>query len=622
MPNFPINSELIEAPLDGEGKPLSRTSTGQFVQRRLARAINTDLLNQITNNGLNTTPLLEQDIETLINQVGDSDQVQNLLQTLFPQNQGGLPGSTLTPVPTSSGTTDPGGEGDSSDPDLNASITDITKMVGQQLWNYKVTFLNHEQPIYELAPHAIKLLCIEDSVLNWPLQGYIVIDARMEGFERSYADEFLHIRSDGRCEIMIEVWPSTRPEEADLPDDIWRIKFHGVIYDVEDMPHSNMTTKAKKLYFWDKKFQLMQEQTRQWSTATGKRFETEPPPEPIAHATDLERSMLTGEAIASLISDLGYEEYLDLENWDWGAGRICYCSKANWTVWDNIQYILQQHISSGDEKDICVLNWNRGTQKLELVPYWSLFEKAGDDPLEPGELQLEHLFFEGRAMGPGDENEQFSTEPFKAPYLDAPSTRIDIKSAEFNTIWNYQFVQTSGLDSSKAYVSKPVYSHWHRRKQFDCDVKENEIKYVKEEVFTPNYVEYLLGKIPVFVLNKTKTEQYSICPIHSPVSTIDPETDRYIRSVRGKGSTLLEGIYLNQCMVVRLKGSTHRIAGTFVAIDRLNEDSDTDYDYQICGQYFVANVTHLMRHQSYVTDLTLVKVNSYDKLRNTNEDIY
>jgi len=534
-----------------------------------------------------------------------------------------MPGGTTEAVSNDPGTvgsaqSTPAGLSD--DPALNSAVTNTGRLIGQQLWNQRVTLLNHEQPVFELAPHAIKLLTIEDSYLNWPLQGTIIIDARYESFERAFSDNFVHLRSDGRLEILIEIWPSVR--DGELPDDIWKIVFTGSVYDIEDIAHDNVTTKAKKLYFWDKRFQFIQEQTLQWSTATGKRYKSPEVPAPKAHATDEERSMYTGEAIASLFEAAGFEEFIDFDEWEMGACKISYVAKANWSVWDNIQYIMQQQISDDNINDICILDWSRAKEKIQLVPFWKIFELAGDSADAPGELQIEHLFFEARSMELRDEKPR-QTSPWKAPYLSAAASKsIDIKISEYNTILNYQFVQTSGIDSSKGLITKPVYSHWHNRKQFDVDVKENEIKDIKKNYFTPNYVDKLLGKEPVFVLNKTKTEQLAIEPVFSPISTLNPETDRLGRSVFGKGKILYAGIYLNQCMVVRLQGSTHRLAGTFVGIDRLNEDSDTDYDYQVCGQYLVVEVKHIMRQQSYVTDLTLVKINAYDKLKNSNEEIF
>jgi hypothetical protein len=221
------------------------------------------------------------------------------------------------------------------------------------------------------------------------------------------------------------------------------------------------------------------------------------------------------------------------------------------------------------------------------------------------------MFFE---EGMADGNVAIS--PPKAPLDLGSSTEIDIKADTFNKICNYRFSQTSGLDNAKAFLTKPVYSHWHKKKQFDVDVKENEIKTVKEQYFQKNYVEYVLskGKYPVMTMNKTKEDQKSIDPQFSPISTLDPKNDRYVRSLDGRGKILYAGLFLNQSLAIRVVGSTHRLTGSFIGVDRTKTSSDNIYDYQLCGQYLVTNVKHIIQQQKYVNDITMIKVHAYDEL--------
>jgi len=617
---------ISSPPIDGEGKTLTRLPNGSYVPRTRT-GVSPEVLAQLTNSGQDTRALLEaNNLEDLINNSANPEQARAAIENMFP---GGIesgvpsfPGSNLTTqVITTGGQDDGGSQGGGSqgsgDPALNAGITPDSKMLGQQLWNIKVTFYNHMQR-YELAPHTIKLLEIEEDFLSWPTRGSIVVDNRMEGFERSFSDKFYHVRGDARDEIFIDVWPTTKDGDMQ-PEKIWRIKFHGVIYDTEDLPHEDMTTKVKKFYFWDKKFQIMQEKVLEWSTSTGPRrgwFKNpDYPPEPIAHATDEERAMYTGDAIASLLIAAGYEDYISKDDWDPGAGKILFNTKSSMTVQDCLDYVARFHISN-DGYDECSVEWDRGEEKFALIPRWKYYEEAGKN--EPGKLQREHLFFENRSDNTDGAQ---SVSPFKAPYVEDASTEIDIKSADYNTILSYRFSQSAGLDNAKAYITKPVYSHWHKGKQFQVDVKENEIQTVKQ-YFKTHYVEKLLGNdYPVMCLNRTKTEEYAIVPAFSPVSTLDPIEDRIVRGSEGRGKILFGGVYLNQTLAVRLKGSTHRIAGTFIGVDRLTEDSDTNYDYQVCGQYFVTKVKHIIHHQKYVNDVVMVKVHAYDALKNE-EDIY
>lgn len=574
--NSPVNTteSIVTPPKGPDGKSMKLNEAGTAWEPQSNKAPFTDdFINNLTNNGTDT-----------------SDVLRNGFNTIKPLN----PPQVVKPTD-----------------DIPGVFTGDTKLIGQQLWKYKVVLYNHKQRV-ELPTRAVKVLCVEDDFLSWPLRGYIIVDSRMEAFERSQDfNLFYYLRSDSRDEIYIEIQPIV--EKGNLPDKIWKIEMDAVIYDVEDLAHSDMTIKAKKLYFWDKRFQHLLEKNIQWSTATGKRFTSytgnQPCPNPIAHATDLERSMYTGEAIASLLSLAGYESFIDFNKWNWGKSKILFTTKATWTIWDCIQYIQEQQISDDGKYDICILGWNRGDKKWNLIPMWRYFEKAGSS--EPKELQIEHMFFEETIA-------QLPTPVVapKAPMDMGISYEKDIKADEFNKIRNYRFSQTSGLDNSKAFLSRPVYSHWHKKKQFDVDVSENEIKNVKTKYFKKNYVEYVLspGKYPVMTMNQTKETQKSIDPQFSPISNLDPQNDRYVRSLDGRGKILYAGVFLNQNLVIRMTGSTHRIAGTFIGVDRIKTSSDTIYDYQLCGQYLVCNVKHIIQQQKYVNDITMVKVHAYDAL--------
>ena len=438
------SSVFITPPKGPDGIDLILNQSGTAWIPQSNESIYSDaLINAVTDNGTNTAEVLRNGLTNTVNNFLNI-QTEDPLASLNPPQ-------LITPSDSVPGV-----------------FTADTKLIGQQLWQYKVNLYNHQQ-YYTIPTRAIKMLCIEDDLLSWPLRGYVIVDSRMEGFERSLDFSMsYYLRSDARDEIHVEVQPII--EKGTLPDKIWKIDIDAVIYDVEDITHENMERKAKKLYFWDKKFQNVLEKNIQWSTATGKRYPqsgNKPCPAPIAHASDLQRSMYTGEAIASLLYESGYEQYIDFDKWNWGKSKILFTAKADWSIWDCIQYILEQQISNDGKYDICILQWNRGDKKWNLTPVWKLFESAGIST--PKELQIEHMFFEEPiAETPS------SMSPPKAPLDLTPSYEKDIKSDDFNKIRNYRFSQTSGLDNSKAFVTHPIYSHWHKKKQFDVDVKENE----------------------------------------------------------------------------------------------------------------------------------------------------
>lgn len=487
------------------------------------------------------------------------------------------------------------------------------KLLGGQEFKFEVILNNHELEPLPLQPGAIVEMVIEDNLLDWPYCGYLVYNNLWDGFERiknpATNKQFYYYRMDARDEITIRVKPLIDDAFGTnkLPDKIWSMEYNFVVYDTEDIDANNNADKAKKLYFWDKRYQMLLDKKDQWSTCLDNKIR-----KPLSLLTDKERSLKSGDAIKSLLKKAGLENEItqSVNDWDLGINDIFYTLPANYSFANGLDYLISRHVS--DDGDPCIFNIDRQTNKFQLKPLRLFFEKAGIN--NPGELQLEHLFFESI------QDNKNSTTPFKAPVLNEPSFEIDIKAAEWNKIQSYQFVDMSGIDNSKALISKPVYWYNNKQKQFGVDCVDNEITKVKKD-FTDLYVKnlYPQGKgDPIFYLNKTKKEQYNIEPkyVHMNIGNFSNKDSRL---KTGKGDILFSGVFLNECISMRLLGSTHRMTGTFVGIDCLYGD-DNEYDKKLCGQWFVTKVRHIWWKNKYVNDITAIKIHTYDKV-NINEDV-
>jgi len=486
------------------------------------------------------------------------------------------------------------------------------KLVGNQLFDIEIIFDNHLQNEYVLPTHAILELVIEDDLLKWPYRGYLTYKNINEGLERSKEIDgkpFYIYRMDARDELKLSI--KTNSEE-DLPKDIWYMDFDMVIYDTEDLPSGNTTEKVKRVYFHDKRYQIMMDKKIQWSTATtGHNINIQGPP---SLASDEDRSMLTGEAIKALLSDAGFADSIDEDNWDLGVSTTFYTSPANSSVAEDLTQLLKRHVCTGG--DFSLFKIDRGSGKWQLKSAQSFFDQAGKTPDSPGPLQIEHLFFEDPNGDAGN------TTPFKAPIGkdESKGLELDIKSSEWGKITTYEFVDMSGLDNSKTLISKPVNWYDPSKKQFGVDYEDNEVENVKDK-FKEFYTDKLYpqnGASPLFTLNQTKTNQYNI-ENEFCYATVGCGINKITRLSHGMSKTLFSGLFLNECIHLRLIGSPHRLAGKFIAIDRMNGD-DNEFDKKLCGQWFVVDVKHIWQHTKYVNDVLAVKVHSYQEIQ-INEEI-
>ena len=126
-------------------------------------------------------------------------------------------------------------------------------------------------------------LYIEEDLFTWWNKGSITLKTPYDSFERASPEAKLltggddnnlvyKFRNDGRDTIFISIVPKKAnplgEDIGDFKDQLWRIELEAVIYDVEDLSHRNVTDKSKKLYFWEKTYQLMREKNIEFTTAT------------------------------------------------------------------------------------------------------------------------------------------------------------------------------------------------------------------------------------------------------------------------------------------------------------------------------------------------------------------
>lgn len=482
-----------------------------------------------------------------------------------------------------------------------------------QLFNIIINLDNHTTEKYQLPTNHVIELAIDENLLDWPYKGYLIYANRYEGIERNDDPEAWFYRMDARDELNIHLKPvADDPMNDEFPPEVWSMDLDFVVYDTEDLPATNLATKLKKIYFWDKRYQMMMDKKVYWSTVTAQNLKN------ASHLTDDERSMLTGDAIKNLITDPkvgGYTDAIDEENWDKGSTNLLYTSPTQNSIADDIKHLMGTHLSENKEDMVVMKYNNRVDKQFQLVPMHKFFDNAGSGPESPGDWQLEHYFFEDI------ESEEGNTSPYRAPYKEDLSFEVDIKIGEWSKITTYEFTDMSGIDNTKALVSKPVYYYCFGSGTFGMDYAENEIEKVKSE-FKSIYTDKLLpaGKAePIFTLNNTKKDQINVEPEFGFVRNANFETAKS-RLISGRGKILFGGLFLNEFIKFRVTGSPHRTVGKFIGIDRKTSDTKLNFDNKICGQWLVTDVKHVWNHNRYVNDICAVKVHMY-KSNDVDEDV-
>jgi hypothetical protein len=508
------------------------------------------------------------------------------------------------------------------------------KQFNLQNYLFEVSLLPYGGDEVFINPEAILQLVFEDSLFHFSKKGFILFQNGYEMFEREVDvnnfygkigskelsdmnKEGYVFRNDGKDKIKIKIKPikSKESEAADLeepPDSVWLIEFVGNIYDFEDPMVNELSSKCKKLYFWNENFQKMVERDLDWSTATSTLNENTKKPNFEAYlAKDEEREMLTGEAIKDILKNkMGFE--IDEAEFDKGSTKIFHTANGQSNVWRNIEYLLENHLSekvlNGEYYDICFLQYNEKTKQFQLTPLTKIFEKAGNDVNNPKEFQVEHLLLEDIGNLTGDN----INENWMAPILKQYDPEKDVKIVKLK---KYSFSDLSGVDSLKVLITTPIFMYDRKNKTFKKSVEKSIISDIPKNL-EKDYIEpYFLFKEPAthINLNKVKKQNLKVNNIFTPI------VNEKVLEKLGHSRLIFSSIFLNLCLTVESEGSTIRRSGRFVGVDRLTKNN-TDFDYKIGGQWFIVNVKHNFFKNSYSNEITCVKPHTFKKIQ-VEEDI-
>lgn len=508
-----------------------------------------------------------------------------------------------------------------------------TKNFNLQTTLFEVSLLPYDGEEVFINPEAIIQLVIEDNFFLFSKRGYIVFENNYEMFERSLDPKNLYgkfeakgisslnkdgyiFRNDGkdRIKLKIKTTKSKNTQNADLddtPDDPWLIELTANIYDFEDPSISEISSKIKKLYFWDEKFQKMVERNLDWSSATSELNENVKKVGYDARfASDEEKKIFTGDAIKDILKNkMGFD--VDEENFDKGETKFFHTAPANSTVWDNILYIFNHHYSStllkSGNNDLSFIIYDNFKKQFQFTPLSKIFEKAGNDVDTPKEYQIEHFLLDD--LGNLDESKNLN---WMAPILKQYNDKIDIK---INKLKTYNFSDMSGIDSFKKLITTPAFNYNFKTKTFSRKIEKSLIKDIPKTLEKDYIVDNFLGKQPSshINLNKIKNENLNVNNIFTPIS------DSKVLDRLSHGSLMLNSIFFNLCLNIQTEGASIRQTGRFVGVDRITPN-ETDFDYKLGGQWFVVNVKHNFYKYSYVNEITCVKPHTYKKI-NVIEDI-
>jgi hypothetical protein len=466
-------------------------------------------------------------------------------------------------------------------------------------------------------------LIIEEDIFDWKLKGSIVIKTPYESLERESTESIqvsgkqkkdlvYKFRNDGRDTIFISIKPKSSSvpglvEDISFEDKKWRIEMEGVVYDTEDLSDANITNKMKKLFFWDKTYQLMIERDSEFSTANSGKNKGK---SNLDQVDNSEKSLKTGDSVGELLKSLPeFSKHAKNTNnkteWDVGSDKnmIFYSSPVHAKFIDNLEYLLNYTTASdSDDQQPCIFKFERASttmtpKQFSLKPIKKYFEKAGKDTAK--DYQVEHFFIE--------ENSENSQLPYikKTPINSSPTS--EIKADQYNTVKSYQLIDVSGLDYSQNLANYRVVSYNSSDGQFN-----EEGNYSKAE----EYKKFYDSSISKNIFSKNTSDRLVLTPYikegFNTRTVYSLRNDALGRLADGRNRLLKYYLFSNLGIAFTVQGLTLRQPGRFFGLSKLT-GNDKEHDSKLEGQYFVTNVVHHFSNEmkSYRTQITGIKTHTY-----------
>ncbi len=499
----------------------------------------------------------------------------------------------------------------------------FSAIIDTQKYLFKVTLFNPEGDKVTLTKREVKELKLIDNLRDPWVRGSIAIDNTQSAIERFVTDpadrEFqpdlaplkgYTYRGDGRDFIQIEIIPLDSGDLSEFTNDDKDFKTtFGLRYIFSIKQGSNTTingTECKFFNIGDADEEILKEKKAFFSTgklATPEGVEA-------AQSNNEGRYATTGDSIRAILNDnLDGGNVINDSEFEAGASKLFYSSPINNTAYDDLNYLLDRHVSNSSSNDFSFLKKSNYTGEYNLQSAESIFGKAFQKNSNVGgELFVENFTING--MDSGDSS---IIEPSKK----APAGALEFGSK--GDVLNYKFFDTDGEQYKKAIKTQVVNSYDFKNKRFNIEVKDSSVATVRDK-FSDVYVNPLKGD------NNKPYPNLPLTDLQKENQTFESNFSEYgesseIRKSYGSNKLLKSSLFSNMAIEIIIKGQLLRKTGTFFSVDRQGAYIENQYDNKVLGMYLLTEVEHQFIDESnYIQRIVGIKTNHFSN-PNFNESI-
>lgn len=494
----------------------------------------------------------------------------------------------------------------------NTSTFDKFKyIIDNKYYIFRAILFNADSAV-SFTKTSIKELVLSDNIFNFYIDGHIIIDNTEDAIERyvsgptyeQLGDEFernfgFKVRGDGRDILYITIIPLLNGEdEYDIADNKIN-RFYGLNYYFVLSNETNLPSdegKLKKYDIIDLDYQLLKERKFFFTTSDlVKNVDT-------TQVSDTLREAYTGDCIKHILTHTLEEQTAiktlpdgSTPEFEQGSYKLFFSSPSDMTAMENIEYLLNLHVSSDVSFDFSLFKKDSFTGEFTLKSTAELFRNAY---IKRGEFDAGGAEFLENFNITGSQNtENVSINDIKKPNL-------TLELGDMSDVIEVNFFNVPAELYTSRVNTKIVHAYDFEKKQFILDCVDGNIEDVKND-FTVNYVNTLKGKnqkpYPSFINNNVKKTNKSFenifCTYHHPLVLLG----------QGRNKALYNALLLNMGVEITVKGNLARSGGKFFSIDRRGQYIDNDFDNKFLGIYYTVNVEHMFKDNNFYDKIIAVK---------------
>ncbi len=524
-------------------------------------------------------------------------------------------------------------------------------IIGGQTYQLMVWLWNQleDYPPALVQPFFIDSLCIEETLNNWWIDGWLVLNNDLELFERGnlYGLNMLDsvalaqsvaagvspigvasipnsllggkspylFRTDGRNRLSIQFYPVKADGIAqEFSPTSWELSVDCVVYDMEDLPSDNVK-KKKKIYFHSEIYQYCVENNIEFSTSKD------------GNVPDIQRTLPANEALQGIIKSsasfqtapvsIGYNALgsiafpnipLDtgLSAWDIGpadTNNIFYTSPANASIFDDINY-LKPHLEASNGGPV-ILSYGRSndTKGWTLNALSKYFDEAE-------KTQVERIILADGMDRVAVYVPRAPTDPF----LGTQNNVQNFMSGQASLISSYQYVPMVSIDDRRI-TNRPLHHYDFAEGSFKIKFTNNNAAKVNENLY-----DYSKTGLYSFKQNKGQISQNSNqTKTTGRMTTNEFLPNRFHNPNLPANQMVLDSVFMGNALYFQTNGLTIRTPGKFLFVDRVAATASNPkhpFDDKFLGQWIMTKVVHYidLGKSTYINDVIATKVDSFTKL--------